>query len=123
VSQAQETPPPKQDVAEQVSRNPFRQALLKAADSAAKKGEIRRLDVVRLRVATLNPAFLERAEMLAKIQMAASGEDVPVGEDGKIEIRDWSEFATFLERLLELILKLIDAFASVQYNTGICALA
>jgi hypothetical protein len=34
-----------------------------------------------------------------------------MGEDGKIEIRDWSEFASFLERLLELILKLIDAFA------------
>ena len=116
-------PPKKPDVVEEISNNPFRATLLKAADAAAKKGEIRRMDVVRLRVATLSPAFLERAEMLAKIQMAASGEDVPVGEDGKIEIRDWSEFATFLERLLELILKLIDAFASVQYNTGICALA
>lgn len=121
-TQAQDTPP-KQDVAEQVSRNPFRQALLKAADAAAKKGELRRLDVVRLRVATLSPAFLEQAETLAKIQMAASGEEVPIGEDGKIEIRDWSEFALFLERLLELILKLIDAFAFMPYNTDAYALS
>jgi hypothetical protein len=98
-------------VVEEVSNNKFRSALLKAAQEAAKKGELKRIDVVRLRVATLSPAFLERAEMLAKVQMSASGEDIPMGEDGKIEIRDWSEFASFLERLLELILKLIDAFA------------
>ena len=117
--QAQDTPPPKQDVAEQVSRNPFRQALLKAADAAAKKGELRRLDVVRLRVATLSPAFLERAEELAKIQMAASGEEVPIGEDGKIEIRDWAEFGAFLEKLLTLILRLFDALTflpGVSFN-------
>jgi hypothetical protein len=98
-------------VVEEVSNNKFRQALLKAAQEAAKKGELKRIDLVRLRVATLSPAFLERAELLAKIQMSASGEDIPVGEDGKIEIRDWQEFALFLEKLLELILRLIDAFA------------
>ena len=120
--QAQDAPP-KQDVAEQVSRNPFRQALLKAADAAAKKGELRRLDVVRLRVATLSPAFLEQAETLAKIQMAASGEEVPIGEDGKIEIRNWEEFASFLERLVKIILLLIDALALMQYNADAYALS
>lgn len=98
-------------VVEEVSNNKFRSALLKAAQEAAKKGDLKRIDLVRLRVATLSPAFLERAELLAKIQMSASGEDIPVGEDGKIEIRDWQEFALFLEKLLELILRLIDAFA------------
>jgi hypothetical protein len=52
--------------------------------------------------------------LLAKIQMSASGEDIPVGEDGKIEIRDWQEFALFLEKLLELIIRLIDAFATIE---------
>ena len=98
-------------VVEEVSNNKFRSALLKAAQEAAKKGELKRIDVVRLRVATLSPAFLERAEMLAKVQMSASGEDIPVDEDGRIEIRNWEEFLTFLEKLLVLIIKLIDAFA------------
>jgi hypothetical protein len=101
-------------VVEEVSSNKFRAALLKAAQEAAKKGELKRIDLVRLRVATLSPAFLERAELLAKIQMSASGEDIPVGEDGKIEIRDWQEFALFLEKLLELIIRLIDAFATIE---------
>jgi hypothetical protein len=103
-------------VVEEVSNNKFRSALLKAAQEAAKKGELKRIDVVRLRVATLSPAFLERAEMLAKVQMSASGEDIPVGEDGRIEVRDWSEFLTFLEKLLVLIIKLIDAFAMFEHG-------
>jgi hypothetical protein len=102
-------------VVEEVSNNKFRSALLKAAQEAAKKGELRRIDVVRLRVATLSPAFLERAEMLAKVQMSASGEDIPVGEDGRIEVRDWGAFLEFLERLLPLLLKLLDLFA---FNGG-----
>jgi hypothetical protein len=97
-------------VVEEVSNNKFRSALLKAAQSAAKKGELKRIDVVRLRVATLSPAFLERAEMLAKVQMSASGEDIPVDEDGRIEIRDWEAFLQFLVKLLPLLLKLLDAF-------------
>jgi hypothetical protein len=103
-------------VVEEVSNNKFRSALLKAAQEAAKKGELKRIDVVRLRVATLSPAFLERAEMLAKVQMSASGEDIPVGEDGRIEIRNWEEFLTFLEKLLVLIIKLIDAFAMFEHG-------
>jgi hypothetical protein len=97
-------------VVEEVSNNKFRSALLKAAQEAAKKGELKRIDVVRLRVATLSPAFLERAEMLAKVQMSASGEDIPVDEDGRIEIRDWDAFLQFLIKLLPLLLKLLDAF-------------
>ena len=102
-------------VVEEVSNNKFRSALLKAAQEAAKKGELKRIDVVRLRVATLSPAFLERAEMLAKVQMSASGEDIPVDEDGRIEIRDWEAFLQFLVKLLPLLLKLLDLFA---FNGG-----
>jgi hypothetical protein len=109
---AQEKPP----VVEQVRVNKFRQSLLKAADAAAKAGEIKRADVVRLRVATLSPAFLERAEMLAKVQMSASGEDVPLGEDGQIEVRDWDAFLEFLTKLIPIILELLKMFSMVESN-------
>jgi hypothetical protein len=101
------------DVVEEVSQNKFRAALLKAAQASAKSGELKRLDVIRLRVATLSPAFLKQAQELAVIQMSFSGEDVPTDADGKIEVNriDWEGLITFLERLLPLILKLIDLFA------------
>ena len=103
-------------VVEEVSNNKFRSALLKAAQEAAKKGELRRIDVIRLRVATLSPAFLERAQELAIIQMSFSGEEVPTDEDGKIEVSriDWEGLIAFLERLIPLILKLINLFAFNQ---------
>jgi hypothetical protein len=100
-------------VVEQVRVNKFRQSLLKAADAAAKAGEIKRVDVVRLRVATLSPAFLAQAERLAVIQMAFSGEEVPTLDDGRIDVAkiDWEGLILFLEKLIPLILKLIDLFA------------
>jgi hypothetical protein len=103
-------------VVEQVRVNKFRQSLLKAADAAAKAGEIKRVDVVRLRVATLSPAFLERAEMLARIQISASGEDIPIGEDGKIEVRDWDAFLEFLTKLIPIILEMLKMFSMVESN-------
>ena len=52
--------------------------------------------------------------------MASSGEDLgdlPIDEDGKIEVSriDWEGLISFLERLVPLILKLIDLFA---FNAG-----
>jgi len=113
----QETLPPKADVVQEVSANPFRRALLKAADAAAKKGELKRVDVIRLRVACLSPAFLARAQELAVIQMSFSGEDVPVDENGKVDVSkiDFEKLLDFLERLIPLILKLISLFA---FNGG-----
>jgi hypothetical protein len=108
--------PKKSTVAEQVSENKFRRVLLKAAQSAAAKKEISRGDVIRLRVASLSPAFLAQAERLAVVQMAFSGEEVPVDDDGKIETSkiDWDALLSFIERLIPLILKLIDLFALNQ---------
>lgn len=104
------------DTAEVVLANPFRQALLKSAVSAVKAGQIKRIDLIRLRVATMSPAFLKHAEDLAIIQMAYSGDDVPVDENGTIDETaiDWDKLAAFLEKIIPLILKLIDAFASIQ---------
>jgi hypothetical protein len=101
------------DIVEEVSQNKFRSALLKAAQASAKSGELKRLDVIRLRVATLSPAFLKQAQELAVIQMSFSGEDVPTDADGKIEVNriDWEKLLEFLERLIPLLLKLMDLFA------------
>ena len=109
--------PPKNDVVQEVSENKFRRALLKAAQTAAANKEISRVQVIQLRVASLSPAFLAQAERLAVVQMAFSGEEVPTDADGKIEVSriDWEGLAAFLERIIPLILKLIDLFA---FNSG-----
>jgi predicted ABC-type exoprotein transport system permease subunit len=104
---------------EQVSNSKFRAALLKAAQASAKNGDIRRFDVMRLRVATLSPSFLKQAEELAVIQIVFSGEEsefVPFDSNGKVEVNriDWEGLIAFLERLVPLILKLIDLFAAMN---------
>ena len=116
VAVAQDSPP-KPDVVQELSENKFRRVLLKAAQTAAAKKEISRIQVIQLRVATLSPAFLVQAQQLAVVQMAFSGDDVPTDADGKIEVSriDWEGLAAFLERIIPLILKLLDLFA---FNGG-----
>jgi hypothetical protein len=94
----------------------FRREIVKAAVSAQKKGLIKRLDLVRLRVAVLSPAFLNKAEDLAVVQMAASGEDGPfeTSDSGEIirETINWEGLTTFLEKLVPLLLALLAAFGA-----------
>lgn len=92
-------------------RDTFRQAVLKAARTARNRGTISRRDFLRLRVAMFSPAFRQHAQDLAVIQMAFSGDDVPETDDGQINQTaiDWEGLATFLERLLPLLLQLLDA--------------
>lgn len=95
----------------------FHRTVVQAAIKAAKAGEIKRVDVVRLRVAMMSPAFRQHAEDLAVMQMSASGSDnTPIGADGKVDRAsiDWEKLLAFLEKLLPLILQLIDAFGSVD---------
>ena len=49
--------------------------------------------------------------------MSFSGEDVPVDENGKVDVSkiDFEKLLDFLERLIPLILKLISLFA---FNGG-----
>jgi hypothetical protein len=116
VAMAQDAPPEKPSAVQQVNENKFRRVLLKAAQAAAAKKEISRADVVRLRVASLSPAFLAQAERLAVVQMAFSGEEVPTDEEGKIEVGkiDWDALLAFIEKLIPLILQLIELFALNQ---------
>lgn len=112
-SRARSTPVVQDTPVESVLGNPFRQALVKSAVAAAKSGKIKRIELIRLRVATMSPAFLEHAQELAIIQMAFSGDEVPLGEDGSVDEAaiDWDKLASFLEKIIPLILQLIDKFA------------
>ena len=99
---------------EEVKDNPFHREVVKAAVAAQRAGKITRIELMKLRVAMLAPAFRERAEDLALTQMAASGEEVPfkVADDGSIDRASipWNDIAAFLERLVPIILMLLKAF-------------
>ena len=114
--------PPKKssDVPVEKSRSEISVELIKAATTLQKKGEITRLQLVRLRVAMLSPSFRQKVEDLAVIQMAASGEDGPFETDENGEIRretiNWEGLAVFLEKLVPLVLALIKAFGGLAQN-------
>lgn len=99
----------------EVVEDPFRKSLIKAISDARKKGTINLRDAVKLRVATLSPAFMERAQELAVTQVAFSGiesENVPMDADGMVQVEgiNWEGLALFLEKLIPLILSLLKAF-------------
>jgi len=99
----------------EVATENFRSSLLKAVVEARKNGKINFRDSVKLRVASLSPAFVERAQELAVAQIAFSGEEsgaVPIGEDGVVQVDgiNWDGLAKFLEAILPLILSLLKAF-------------
>lgn len=100
----------------------FHRAVIQAATKAVRDGKMRRADLIRLRVAMLSPSFREHAENLAVVQMSASGSDnVPLGDDGRIDRSriDWEALAAFLEKLLPLILMLIDALSQQDYDRAV----
>jgi hypothetical protein len=103
-------------VVETAQQESFRKSVIKAAQSLQQKGELKRSEVVKLRVALLSPSFRQRAEDLAVIQMSASGEDVPVDENGLIQRAniDWDKLLAFLEKLIPIILQLITAFSYIS---------
>jgi hypothetical protein len=99
----------------QVAEDPFRKSLVKAIADARKKGTINLRDAVKLRVAMMSPAFVERAQELAVTQVAFSGiesADVPIDADGMVQVEgiNWEGLALFLEKLIPLILSLLKAF-------------
>jgi hypothetical protein len=98
----------------ETSAGTFHGAVIQAAVQAQKAGKINRRDLITLRVAMLSPAFRSHVEDLALVQVAASGEDAPfkVNADGSIDRTsiDWQGLASFLEKLVPLIIMLLKAF-------------
>jgi hypothetical protein len=93
----------------ETSGDSFRQSLLSAAIQAANKNEIKRVDVLRLRVALMSPAFRKHAEDLAVTQMYFHAGELAIGSDGTIDrvSVDWSRTIEFLAKLIPLILELL----------------
>lgn len=103
----------------ETSTDRFHRALLKAAAERVKDGKMKRVDLVRLRVAMLSPAFRKHAEDLAVTQMAASGsENVPIGEDGVIDRAsiDWDAILAFLKEFIPILMELIKAFSVLSHS-------
>lgn len=93
----------------------FKTSLLKAVTEARKNGKITLREAVRIRVACLSPAFLERAQELAVVQIASSGEtseSVPYDENGVIQVEgiNWEGLTKFLEVFIPLLIQMLKAF-------------
>lgn len=82
----------------------FRRELLKAAEQGVREGDISRLDMLRLRLVSLNPAQLDR------IHQAVSEQAVADGRAMSVQAIDWSQLADFIKEILPLILQLISLF-------------
>jgi len=104
------TAAPKAEVSiSETSGDSFRQSLLAAAIQSANKNEIKRVDVLRLRVALLSPAFRKHAEDLAVTQMYFHDPSLALTEAGTVDrvAINWSQLMEFLVKLLPLIFDLL----------------
>jgi len=98
-------------------RSDFREAINKASRNLVQSGKITRRESLRLRIAMLSPAFRQHAEELAVIQMYYSGDDgVPMTADGMVDVAsiDWEGLIAFLERLIPIIVQLLEIFGGVK---------
>jgi hypothetical protein len=96
-------------------KDSFRLNLIKAIQTQRQAGKITAREALKLRMACLSPAFLERAHDLAIIQIACSGEvsdAVPMTADGMIQVEgiDWDGLIKFMEAFIPLLIKLLTAF-------------
>lgn len=97
------------------SRSAFKSALLASVQDARRSGKISFRDSIKIRIACISPAFVERAQQLAVTQLAFSGETsdyIPTSEDGMIQVDgiDWQGLSLFLESLVPLLITLLKAF-------------
>jgi len=83
----------------------FRAALLKSGEQAVKAGELSRLDLMRLRLATMSPKMLSAAHQFAAEQCLSDGLCASYGAI------DWNQLLAFIKELIPLILELIKLFS------------
>jgi len=83
----------------------FRDSLLKAAGQSVKDGEISRMDLMRLRIASMSPKVLERMHQAASEQLLSEGMAASFGAI------DWSQLLAFIKEIIPIILELIKLFS------------
>lgn len=92
----------------------FRRAMAKALNASRKSDRISRTDAIKVRVAMFSPAFRDHVKKMCVVQMAFSenSEVLPRTDSGEIDVAsiDWEGFASFLERIVPLIMELLTAF-------------
>lgn len=83
----------------------FRKTLLASAEAAVKAKELSRLDLFRLRIATMNKATLEKMHQACAEQVLADGQAQSYGAI------DWTKLIAFIKEMIPIILELIKLFA------------
>ena len=115
-----------QDIEEvrEAGDNKFHRNVIRAARNLNRSGEITRAQLLGLRVRMMSPAFRKHCEDLAVTQMYYSGDDgIPLDGNGRVQRAsiDWDALLAFIEKLIPIILQLIDALG-VMLITLICSL-
>ncbi len=90
----------------------FRRALIDAARQARDAGEITSLELFMLSAASRSPRVLEK--MQAAVHEAAIAEGLATAQE-----IDWTGLVAFIEKLIPIIIKLIDLFGSVTPEQSI----
>lgn len=82
----------------------FRRVLIKAAEQSFREGELSRVDLLRLRVASLSPAKLQQ------MQTACAEQAVQEGKAVSIAAIDWEKLAAFIKEILPVIIEIVKLF-------------
>ena len=95
---------------QEVVGSSFRKGLRKALPEAVKSGAITRQQANTIRLASLSPAFREKAKTLGAIQMTMSGVDVPLDANGIVDVDQipWEvatlpQWIEFIKAILEML--------------------
>lgn len=93
----------------------FWRTQVKAIAAARRAGKISAADALKLRTALFSPAFRDQCKQLCVTQMVFSGESdefIPRTETGAVDVAkiNWEGLAEFLERMVPLILQILQAF-------------
>lgn len=83
----------------------FRKTLLATAEAAVKAKELSRLDLFRLRIATMNKATLEKMHQACAEQVLVDGQATSYGAI------DWTKLLTAFKEFLPILLELLKLFA------------
>lgn len=107
--------PPTPVVQKTEVKESFKSNLLKAIQAARQSEKITAKEALKLRIACMSPAFVERAHELAVVQIAFSGEEsasVPMSADGRVNVDgiNWDGLIKFMEAFIPLLITLLKAF-------------
>ncbi len=96
----------------QASLTGFRKTLITAAEQSCKAGDITRLDLFKIRVASLNRGVLKQ------MHQAVSEQAIHEGVMKSVGAPDWSAFLDFIKQLLPIIMEIIKMFSGASIPTS-----